>query len=186
MSKNFYQYLDEKAMEFYDNPKVAQKIPDNSDKPHGAEDYTYSNSDIQSFYSRGNGFVTNDHSEYYEAIKAIKDLTDKHLFLRNMVWKVDNDGRKIIFSFVVKKIDSDEATDFFLHGVQQHLILNIVKKLGNIYDLDSNFSKDDDDNQILKLILTRNENIRKRADLVQANSPNTEIMNPKSSSISKI
>jgi len=186
MTKNFYQYLSEKEMEFYNTPKVFQKVSDTSDKPHGAEDYTYSNSDMQSFYSRGNGFVTDDHAEFYEAIKAVKDLTDKHLFLRNMVWKVDSDGKKIIFSFIVKKQDSDEATDFFLHGVQQHLILNLIKKFGNIYDFDSKFTKDDDENQILKLILTRNANIRKRADLVQANSPNTEIMNPKSSSISKI
>ena len=186
MSKTFYQYLEEKAMEFYDNPKVVQKVTDTSDKTRGAEDYTYSNSDMQSFYSRGNGFVTDDRSEYYEAIKAIKDLTDKHLFLRNMVWKVDNDGRKIVFSFVVTKLESDEATDFFLHGVQQHLILNLTKKLGNIYDMDSKFSKDNEDNKILKIILTRNENTRKRLELVQAGNPNADIMNPRASSVSRI
>jgi len=186
MSKNFYQYLDEKALEFYDNPKVAQKVPDTSDKPHGAEDYTYSNSDIQSFYSRGNGFVTDDHAEYYEAVKAIKDLTDKHLFLRNMVWKVNNDGRNIIFSFVVTNLESDEETNFFLKGVQQHLVLNLTKRLGNIYDVNSEFIKDKENHHILKLILTKNQTTKKRVELVQVNNPNVEIMNPRDSSISKM
>ena len=186
MSKTFYQYLEEKAMEFYDNPKVIQKTPDTSDKPHGAEDYTYSNSDMQSFYSRGNGFVADDNSEFYEAIKAVKDLTDKHLFLRNLTWKVEKSSGKIIFSFTVTNLDSEESTNFFLHGVQQHLSLNLIRKFGSIYDIDTKFMKDEENNMILKLILKRNENERKRAELVQAGNPNIEIMNPRASSIAKI
>ena len=186
MSKKFYQYLDEKAMEFYNNPKVVQKVSDTSDKPHGAEDYTYSNSDMQSFYSRGNGFVTDDNTEYYEAIKAVKDLTDKHLFLRNMTWKVGMKDDKIIFTFTVTNLESEEETDFFLHGVQQHLVLNLTKRLGNIYDVNSEFIKDKENQHILKLILTKNQTTKKRVELVQVNNPNVEIMNPRDSSISKI
>jgi len=173
-------------MEFYNNPKVVQKVSDTSDKPHGAEDYTYSNSDMQSFYSRGNGFVTDDHAEFYEAIKAVKDLTDKHLFLRNMTWKVGMKDDKIIFTFTVTNLESEEETDFFLHGVQQHLVLNLIRRLGNIYEIDSKFIKDEEDHQILKIIMKRNDEVKKRMELAKASNPNIELMNSRDSSITKI
>jgi len=185
MNKNILEYLTEKEMEFYDNPKVVQKVPDASDPIHGAEDHMYSNSDMQSFYSRGNGFVTDNHSEYYEAIKAIKDLTDKHLFLRNMTWRVDLLEKEIIFTFVVTKMDSEDTNDFFLQGIQQHLILNLIRRLGDIYDIDSKISVDEENHKILKLILMRNNNIRKRTELVQISSPNINL-NQKDSSITRI
>jgi hypothetical protein len=187
MKNSVLYFLQEKEMEFYDNPKVVQKVADNSDPIHGVEDHMYSNSDIQSFYSRGNGFITDNHSDYYEAIKAVKDLTDKHLFLRDMTWKVDiSNGNKIVFTFIVTKIDSDETTDFFLDGVQQHLTLNLIRKLGEIYDFDSKILSDEENHKILKLTLTRNDNIKNRIELVQVSNSNIELMNPKGASVSRI
>lgn len=184
MKNSILLYLQEKEMEFYNNPKVVQKVPDNSDPIHGAEDHMYSNSDMQSFYSRGNGFVTDNHLEYYEVIKTVKDLTDKHLFLRNMTWKVDlSKGNRIFFTFVVDNIESEEALDFFLYGVQQHLILNIIKKMGEIYDIDSEITTNDKNQKILKLILIKNKSVRKNIELVQIGNKN---INQPDSSISKI
>jgi len=179
------QYLQEKEMEFYDQPQVDQKLPDNSDKPHNADDFMYSNSDMQSFYARGNGFVVNDHQPFYEVIKAIKDLTDRHFFLRDMTWKVNFLSNKATVDFSVGQEESPEADEFFFNGIQQYLMLSLFKKFGNEYKFDTKFFKNIEDRNVMRVTIEVPQDQGKPL-LFYGNEPNPETIIPKDSSITKM
>lgn len=168
------KYLKEKEEYFF--PKTEESIPDKSDYTLNADEFMYSKSDHQSYYSKGNGSEFNDNQEFYEVIKIVKDMTDKHLYNRDLSWKVNVGKGKAEFIFTVgEDVDSKESNDFFMKGIEQHLLLNIFKKFGTIFKVESGFFKDDDGKDILKIIVIRDKD-EERTDI------NSIKINPKDSS----
>jgi len=181
--ENILQYLKEKQAEFYpeepedsiekpiedyglefmdnDYPSEeidVEEIPNNSDPTLNSDEFLYSNSDSMSFYARGNGFDIADNQDLYEIIKLVKDLTDKHLYFRDMFWKVDVARRKAVFNFILGKEVTDESDEFFLKGVQQYVTTQMIKKFGNLYMIDAKFLNNSEGQKIMKLTIERDKN----------------------------
>lgn len=156
--ENILKYLKEKDEYFF--PKELDKIeveeiPDNSDPILNADEFMYSNSEIHDYYSKGSGFRVNDSQDFLEIVKEIKDITDKHLFLKNMVWKADIKAKKLIVDFsIAEDIDSEELDNFFFNGVKQSLIMNLLRRFGSLYKIDSEFLRSDD-KKIMRLFFTK-------------------------------
>lgn len=183
MNKKLLNYLKEKEEYFFQedepedsepdynldfvNDKIpeeeieVEEIPDNSDKVHKSDDFMYSNSDAVSYYSKGNGFKVNDNQEFYEVIKLVKDVTDKHLYVRNLKWKSNIKDKKVEFDFILgDDVSNKDSNDFFMNGIEQHLMLNIFKKFGSIFIMKSFFYKDSEEKNVLKITLERNKEKR--------------------------
>jgi hypothetical protein len=136
--KNFLRYLKESGMDISED--VSRET---SDEVMNADGYMYSNSDSMSYYSRGNGFEIEDNIDFYEVVKIVKDLTDKHIFLKNLVWKVDIGGGEALFTFELDGEDSsEEVHDFFYESMNQFLVSNILLKFGDFFEFDSRIKRD--------------------------------------------
>jgi hypothetical protein len=131
-----------------------EKIPDNSD-PIGDVDDFKPNSEMQKFYARGSGLDITDNQDLYEVVKMVKDMTDKHLYARDMTWKVDIANRKATFSFISGENEDDVVNEFFLQGVQQYIITEILRKFGPLYKIDSDFLKNKDGRNVMKLVVQK-------------------------------
>ena len=127
---------------FYADHIAVKEIPDNSDPILDADEFMKPNAEILNMYSKGQGFDLTDNSDLYEVVKLVKDMTDKHLYMRNMKWKVDIAHRQAKFTFSLGDEMSKEADDFFLQGVQNYVMKEMVQKFGPVYKLDTKFSKD--------------------------------------------
>lgn len=176
MDNNVLKYLEEKDEEFFpkeikniieesedyddeilfDQIKV-KKIPDNSDQVLNADEFMKSNTELQTYYANGSGIDFVDDQGLYEVVKLVKDLTDKHLFIRNVVWKVDIAHRMAVFTFKLGDKDSKSSDDFFLAGVERYLISELWKKYGPLYKIEAEFLKDDEDN-IMRLTVIKDDN----------------------------
>lgn len=157
------QPIEDYGLEFMDNDFPSEeinveKIPNNSDPTLNSDEFLYSNSDSMSFYARGNGFNITDNLDLYEIIKLVKDLTDKHLYFRDMSWNVDVVRRKAIFNFILGKEVTDESDEFFLKGVQQYVTTQMIKKFGNLYMIDAKFLNNNEGQKTMKLTIERDKN----------------------------
>jgi hypothetical protein len=157
--ENVLKYLNEKQKYFYpeENKKIIyeEEIPNNSDPILNADEFMYSNSEIHDYYSKGSGFRVNDSQDFLEVIKLIKDLTDKHLFLKNMTWKADVKSKKLIVSFSVSEEEnSDEVDNFFFNSIQQNLVANLLRKFDSLFKIDTEFINLDR-RKIMRLIITK-------------------------------
>lgn len=136
--------------ENFDAPNIdVEEIPDNSDATLDADEFLYGNSQLISYYSKGNGFKLNDNQDYYEVIKMVKDMTDKHFYHRDMVWKVDVAHNKAVFQFKLGKSENLEQNNFFLSGIQQYILTGLLKKFGDSYKIDTEFSKSLDGQDVM-------------------------------------
>jgi len=117
-----------------------EEIPDNSDPILNADEFMYSNSEPQNYYSRGKGFDLTDNSELYEIIKLVKDLTDRHFYIKNMTWKVNIAHREA--EFVFKLRDGDDSNEFFLNGVREFISSEVVRVFGQRYSIDTSYLND--------------------------------------------
>jgi hypothetical protein len=119
-----------------------------------ADDFMYSNSEPMSYYARGNGFDLTSNSDLYEIVKVVKDLTDKHFFVRDLVWKANIKRREVELLFTLGT--GDEADQFFMDGVEHYIITNIGYKLGPYYSSEKEMITGDDGQLTLKLTIKRN------------------------------
>ena len=127
---------------FYDDHIAVKEIPDLSDQILDPEEFLKPNSEIQKAYAKGTGFDLTSNSDLYEVVKLVKDMTDKHLYMRDMTWNVDIAHRKAKFTFRLNDEMSSEADDFFLQGVQQYVMKEMIQKFGPLYKLDTRFLRD--------------------------------------------
>jgi hypothetical protein len=118
-----------------------KEIPDNSDSVLDASEFM-PNSKMQDIYTHGKGFDVTDNQDFYEVVKLVKDMMDKHLFQRDLTWRVDIAHRKAKFTFKLAEQMSKEADDFFLQGVQQYVMQQMTRKFGPLYTIDTEFLKD--------------------------------------------
>jgi hypothetical protein len=131
-----------------------EKIPDNSDPILNADEFMNSNSKLMSLYADGKGFNLTDNLDLYEVIKLVKDLTDKHFYFKDLVWKADIANRKVVITF--KLGNGKEENDFFLQGVKQYILTQIFKKFGSVYTIDTEFLKNTEKQDIMKLTVFKN------------------------------
>ena len=143
----------------------------------------YSNTDNQTFYARGNGADIPDNQDFYEVVKLVKDMTDRHLYMRDMTWKVDIARRKAVFTFTVGETEEDiEVNDFFLQGIQQHLLSSMWKQFGAFYKIDTKFVKDNDGRNIMRLEVKKDKDEeRKELKKIQSHSADSAAFMSKSS-----
>jgi len=134
-----------------------EETPDNSDPVLDADEFMYSNSDPLSYYSRGNGINLADNSDLYEVIKLVKDVTDKHLYMRDMTWKVNIANRSANFIFRLGDEDDTDTNGFFLQGVQQYIVSELWKRYGPFYDVNAEFLKNDNGADIMNLTVKRKD-----------------------------
>ena len=162
-----------------------QQTPDNSDPILNADEFMYSNSEPQSYYAKGSGFDLADNQDLYEVIKSVKDLTDRHLYVRDMTWKVNVAHRKAVFSFKLgENEDENEAgNDFFFEGIQQHLMTQLFNKFGPLYKIETEKSKDNDGQFIMKMTVEKDDK-EERRELKQVPFKTSELSTQ--SSVSKI
>lgn len=160
-----------------------EEIPDNSDPVLDASEFM-PNSELQRIYSKGKGLDITDNQDLYEVIKLVKDMTDKHLYMRDMTWKVDIANRKANFTF---KVDSVNSDDFFLKGIQQYVVQEIFKKFGPLYKVDTKYLKDNKGNSIMELKVEKEEDTERR-DLKKMilRSPKSNSFINQGSSVSRI
>ena len=151
----------------FDSEEIeVEEIPDNSDPILNADEFMYSNTDNQTFYARGNGSDIPDNQDFYEVIKLVKDMTDKHIYVRDMVWKVDIIRRRAIFNFTVgDDEESIEVNDFFLQGIQQHLLRNMWKQFGALYKIDTKFVKDNEGRDMMRIEVYKDDEDEERKEL---------------------
>lgn len=146
---------------FYNDVIAVKKIPDNSDPILDANEFLKPNAEIQAIYAKGQGFDLEDNLEYYEAVKLVKDMTDKNLYMRNMTWKVDIAHREAKFTFTLGDNDIEDVDEFFMNGIQQHITQNLYQKFGPIFKIDAKFSKNFKGQHNMELTIKKIENDEK-------------------------
>jgi len=152
--------------ETFDAPHInVEGVPDNSDPILNADEFLYSNADAQSFYARGNGFNITDNQDLYEVIKLIKDMTDRHLYMRELSWKVDVKNRRAHFIFRLGNEENDITEDFFLQGINQYVISELWKKYGPLYDVDVKFDKDGSGQNVMEMTVAKNKDEERKKTL---------------------
>jgi hypothetical protein len=151
MNEYIQDYLAE-----YENFLTRQdiKVDPISDPLYNADEFLYSNSDIHSYYAQGKGMKIDDNVDFYEIIKIIKDYTDKHLYLKNLTWKVDQKNGRIVFVF---EMDQQDASDnLFFASIQQYfhqMLNNISRKFMKKFDMNFEMIETEPHKQQLRIIL---------------------------------
>jgi hypothetical protein len=130
-------------------------VPQKNVDARKTDDFMYSNSEPISYYARGNGVDLTSNSDLYEIIKVVKDLTDKHFFVRDLVWKVDVKRRRAIFTF--KLGNGDEEDQYFLDGVKTYILTNVGYKMGPNYSSESELLKNEEGQLVLKLTIMKDQ-----------------------------
>ncbi|MFW6312143.1 MAG: hypothetical protein ACOC1K_07910 [Nanoarchaeota archaeon] len=136
------------------------KVPDTSVIVRGIDDLMNPDSELQSKYSDGKLINISDNQEFYEVVKLVKDMTDRHIYMRDMTWSVNIADNKAIFTFKLDKVDSKE--DYFLEGIKQYVISKLFMNFGNLFDVDSESLKDANERSIMKIIVEKKKDNRKR------------------------
>jgi len=179
---------DDYGLDFVDDEKFTtdeievEEIPDLSDPILNADEFMKSNSEVMSHYAKGKGFEVIDNQDLYEVVKTVKDMTDKHLYFRDMTWKVNIDHGKAKFIFKIGDDESANENDFFLQGVKRYVISELWKKYGPLYDVDTEFSKDVEGKDLMILTVDKNEEERrKRLEKIPAGAPDSASFITKSS-----
>ena len=147
-------YLAEKEQFYYPNEPKAE---DNSDIVLNSDDFMYSNTDAQSYYARGNGFNIEDNQEFYQVVKLVKDMTDKHIFFKDLTWKVNIAHRKAVFIFKIGNKEDNRTDDVFLQGVHQFVSLECWRRYGDLFNIGTEFTTDLDNNRVMILTVQKNE-----------------------------
>lgn len=179
---------DDYGLDFVDDEKFTtdeievEEIPDLSDPILNADEFMKSNSEVMSHYANGKGFEVIDNQDLYEVVKTVKDMTDKHLYFRDMTWKVNMDHSKAKFIFKIGDDESSNENDFFLQGVKRYVISELWNKYGPLYDVDTEFSNDIDGRKLMILTVEKNEKERrKRIEKISTSVPNSASFITKSS-----
>ncbi len=179
---------DDYGLDFVDDEKFTtdeievEEIPDLSDPILNADEFMKSNSEVMSQYAKGKGFEVVDNQDLYEVVKTVKDMTDKHLYFRDMTWKVNIDHGKAKFIFKIGDDESANENDFFLQGVKRYVISELWKKYGPLYDVDTEFSKDVEGKDLMILTVEKNEEERrKRLEKISVGAPDSASFITKSS-----
>ncbi len=170
---------EEKELELeeqYNDDDFVMKFPvieeDSSSPILDPEDFRKSNTEPMTYYAKGNGFDLTDNSDLYEVVKLVKDMVDRHLYMRDLTWKVDIAHRKAVFVFTLGNLYyEDEVDDFFLQGVQQYVTGDMMKRYGSLYNIDSEFSKNGTGQNIMTLT------VKKRSESGEKNYDKTKRWN---------
>ena len=151
-------------------------------------DFMKSNTDMQTYYSQGKGFDVADNSGLYEVIKLVKDMTDKHLYVKDIVWKVDIANRQAVFTFTLGDSETpDEGNDFFLQGIQQYIIAELIRKYGPLYKIDTEFLKNEVGQKVMKMTVKQNtDQERTIQKKIYGRVPNSPSFSSDKSSISSM
>jgi hypothetical protein len=113
----------------FDNINV-KKEPDLSSPIGNAEDFIKSNSDVLNIYSKGKDFDLTDNQNLYEVVKLMKDILDKHLFVRDIVYKFDIKNRKLTVNIELRE-GYEDGNYYFLDGFYQYIVSQINLKFGS-------------------------------------------------------
>jgi len=141
MNKNVLKYLNEKELGDVGKNQL-----------YNADEFLYSNTDIMSYYGRGNSFKIKDVQDFYEVIKFVKDLTDKHLFVKNVVWNANIVNNSLIIKFSINKDNSNDVNNFFLNSINRYIVVQIEKRFPKKYKVTSKM-KDRNDNIMITITI---------------------------------
>lgn len=167
---------------FTTNEIDVDEVPDNSDPILDADEFLKPNAETLEIYAKGKGFDLTDNQDLYEVVKLVKDMTDKHLYMKDMTWKVDIKNRKAIFTFRLGEDEELDQNDFFLQGVEKYIISEMWRKYGPLYDVNAEFLKDAKGRDVMKLAVEKDDNEeRKRSENIIANAPDSASFLTKSS-----
>lgn len=138
-----------------DPDKLVVEPPiDLSDEVESSDKYIYSNSELMSYYGKGSGLDIADNDELYEIVKIVHELTDRHIYLRDLTWKTNIRHRFVDFIFKIGD-GTDDYDQFFLDGVCSFLENNIIRQFGPFYKFDKEHFKDDKGKHAVKITVNK-------------------------------
>ncbi|MEM4261312.1 MAG: hypothetical protein QXG00_08765 [Candidatus Woesearchaeota archaeon] len=124
-----------------------------SDLTPSTDDIMYANARAMDIYGQGKRFQIEDNLIYYEIVKIIREIVDKHFYQHPVHFYIQVANKEAIFTFIIEKIDAKYS--YFVETLYMYVTTQIYRKFGDYFNVIREDEVEDNDSVIMRIIVRK-------------------------------
>lgn len=109
----------------------------------------YSNARAMEIYGQGKRFKIEDNLLFYEVIKVVRDVIDKHFYQNSIRFYTEIANKEVTFTFVMDMMDIKYS--YFLETLYMFITSQLFKKFGDYFEISREDEIRENNEAILKI-----------------------------------
>ena len=126
-----------------------------SDPTVSTDDYMYSNAKAMEIYGQGKRFTIEDNLMFYEVVKIVKDVIDRHYYQNQTQLYIQIKDKELVFSFLIDK--TENRYTFFIETLYMFVTTQIYRQFGNYFEISREDGVTEDNKVVLKIFVKKTE-----------------------------
>lgn len=108
-----------------------QSYVNTSNLTPSTDDFMYPNAKAMEIYSQGKRFQIEDNLIYYEIVKIVRDIVDRHFYSQQVQFYIQIANKAVIFKFVIDKVDAKYS--YFVETLYMFITTQIYRRYGTYF-----------------------------------------------------
>lgn len=125
------------------------------DPIHSTDEYMYSNARALDLYGQGKRFEIEDNLIYYEIVKVVRDLVDKHFYQHPVQFYIQVANKEVVFTFVIGRVDAKYS--YFIETLYMFITTQIYRQFGSFFKVSREDEVIDNDRVVLRIKVKKSE-----------------------------
>ena len=104
-----------------------------SDQTPSTDEFMYSNTKALELYGQGKRFTIEDNLLFYEVIKIVRDVVDRHFYSQQLQFYIQIADKVVQFTFIIDKVDAKYS--YFVETLFMFITTQIYRKYGTFFTI---------------------------------------------------
>ena len=104
-----------------------------SDKLGSTDEFMYSNARALDIYGQGKRFKIEDNQLFYEVVKIVKEIIDRHYYNQQVTLSVDIANKAVLFTFIVDSKDIKHS--YFIETLYMFINIQLSRQYGGYFKI---------------------------------------------------